>query len=99
MSTKKSSKESFVNALELLEKEKGIPKAYMIEKIEAALVSAYHKEYGSGANVRIVFDMEKDDVKVFQQKTVVETVEDEENEISLTDAKALSRRYTLGQLI
>ena len=99
MSTKKSSKESFVNALDLLEKEKGIPKAYMIEKIEAALVSAYHKEYGSGANVRIVFDMEKDDVKVFQQKTVVETVEDEETEISLADAKTLSRRYTLGQLI
>ena len=36
----KSSKESFVNALDLLEKEKGIPKEYMIEKIEAALVSA-----------------------------------------------------------
>lgn len=99
MSTKKSSKESFVNALELLEKEKGIPKAYMIEKIEAALVSAYHKEYGSSANVRIVFDLEKDDVKVFQQKTVVETVEDPENEIALADAKAISRRYTLGQLI
>ncbi|MBE6594892.1 MAG: transcription termination/antitermination protein NusA [Ruminococcaceae bacterium] len=99
MSTKKSSKESFVNALELLEKEKGIPKAYMIEKIEAALVSAYHKEYGSGANVRIVFDLEKDDVKVFQQKTVVEEVVDPENEITLADAKAISRRYTLGQLI
>ena len=52
MSTK-SSKESFVNALELLEKDKGIPKEYMIEKIEAALVSAYHKEYGTNANVRI----------------------------------------------
>ena len=99
MSTKKSSKESFVNALELLEKEKGIPKAYMIEKIEAALVSAYHKEYGSGANVRIVFDLEKDDVKVFKQKTVVEEVVDPENEITLADAKAISRRYTLGQLI
>ena len=99
MSTKKSSKESFVNALSLLEKEKGIPKAYMIERIETALVSAYHKEYGTGANVRIVFDMEKDDVKVFQQKTVVETVEDPENEISLEDAKALSRRHTLGQVI
>ena len=95
----KSSKESFVNALDLLEKEKGIPKEYMIERIENALVSAYHKEYGAGANVRIEFNLEKDDVRVFQQKTVVETVSDPEQEISLEDAKKLSRRHTLGKLI
>jgi N utilization substance protein A len=95
----KSSKESFLNALDLLEKEKGIPKAYMLEKIEAALVSAYHKEYGAGANVRIAFDLEKDDVRVFQQMLVVETVTDPETEISLEDAKAISKRHTLGKLI
>ena len=95
MSTK-SSKESFLNALDLLEREKGIPKAYMMEKIEAALVSAYHKEYGAGANVRIVFDLEKDDVRVFQQKTVVEVVTDPENEITLEDARKLNKRHTLG---
>ena len=97
--SKKSNKESFVNALELLEREKGIPKAYMIEKIEAALVSAYHKEYGLNADVRIVFDLEKDDIRVFQQKTVVEEVVDPDKEISLEDAKKLSRRHTLGKLI
>ena len=97
--SKKSNKESFVNALDLLEREKGIPKAYMIEKIEAALISAYHKEYGTNADVRIVFDMEKDDIRVFQQKTVVEVVEDPDKEISLEDAKKLSRRNTLGKLI
>ena len=97
--SKKSNKESFVNALDLLEREKGIPKAYMIEKIEAALISAYHKEYGTNADVRIVFDMEKDDIRVFQQKTVVETVEDPDKEITLEDAKKLSRRHTLGKLI
>ena len=95
----KSSKESFVNALDLLEKEKGIPKEYMIERIENALVSAYHKEYGAGANVRIEFNLEKDDVRVFQQKTVVETVSDPEIEISLEDAKTHNKRYKLGQLI
>ncbi len=98
MSTK-SNKESLVNALDLLEKEKGIPKAYMLEKIEAALVSAYHKEYGANARVRVLLDLEKDDIKVFQQKTVVEVVEDEENEITLDDAKNLSKRYKLGQEI
>ena len=95
----KSSKESFVNALDLLEKEKGIPKEYMIERIENALVSAYHKEYGAGANVRIEFNLEKDDVRVFQQKTVVEEVSDPEQEISLEDAKTHNKRYKLGQLI
>ena len=95
----KSSKESFVNALDLLEKEKGIPKEYMIERIENALVSAYHKEYGAGTNVRIEFNLEKDDVRVFQQKTVVETVSDPEQEISLEDAKTHNKRYKLGQLI
>ena len=98
MSTK-SSRESFLNALDLLEKEKGIPKAYMLEKIEAALVSAYHKEYGAGAQVRILFDFDKDDVRVFQQKTVVAEVTDPETEISLEDAKALNKRHTLGKLI
>jgi len=93
------SKESFVNALELLEKEKGIPKEYMIEKIETALVSAYHKEYGNNAIVRIEFDMEKDDIKVFQQKTVVETVTDPETEISLEEAKKKSRRNALGKVM
>lgn len=95
----KSSKESFVNALELLEKEKGIPKEYMIERIENALVSAYHKEYGANANVRIEFNLEKDDVRVFQQMTVVETVTDPETEISLEDARTHNKRFKLGQLI
>ena len=76
MSTK-AKKESLMEALDLLEKEKGIPKTYMLEKIEAALVSAYHKEYGANARVRIVLDTEKDDIKVYKQLTVVEVVEDE----------------------
>ena len=63
-------KEFFI-ALDMLEKEKGIPKEYMYEKIEAALVSAYKKEYGNNTNVRVLIDPEKQDVKLYQQKTVV----------------------------
>ena len=95
----KSSKESFVHALELLEKEKNIPKEYMIERIESALVSAYHKEYGAGANVRVEFNLEKDDIRVYQQMTVVETVVDPEQEISLEDARSHNKRFKLGQLV
>ena len=88
----------FFAALDLLEKEKGIPKDYMMQKIEAALVSAYKKEYGN-ESVRIVMDPVKEDVRVYQCKTVVEAVTDPETEISLEDAKAISKRNTLGKVI
>lgn len=89
----------FFTALELLEKEKGIPKEYMFEKIEAALVAAYKKEHGNNINVRVSIDPAKKDVKVYQQKTVVEVVENPVAEISLEDAKALSKRNVLGKVI
>lgn len=91
-------KEFFV-ALDLLEKEKGIPKEYMLEKIEAALLSACRKEYGSSTLVRVNIDPVKEDVKVYIQKEVVEEVTNPQCEISLEDAKAISRRYTLGKMV
>ena len=91
-------KEFFI-ALDLLEKEKGIPKEYMLEKIEAALVSAYKKEYGNNTNVRVHIDPVKQDVRLYQQKEVVEVVEDPETQISLEDAKSLSKRNTLGKIL
>ncbi len=97
MSTK--NKESMLSALDQLEKEKGIPKAYMLEKIEAAMISAYHKEYGANARVRIFIDTEKDDIKVFRQMTVVEEVTDPENELTVEQAKTYNKRYKLGQEI
>ena len=89
----------FFVAIDLLEKEKGIPKAYMIEKIEAALLSACRKEYGANTLVRVHIDPDKEDVKVYIQKEVVEEVTNPQCEISLEEAKALSRRNTLGKLI
>ena len=86
-------------ALDLLEKEKGIPKEYMLEKIEAALLAAYKKEQGNNTNVRIVLDPVKEDMRVFQQRTVVEEVENPVTEISLEDAQKLSRRHTLGGIV
>ncbi len=89
----------FFTALELLEKEKGIPKEYMFEKIEAALVAAYKKEYGNNTNVRVSIDEKKKDVKVYQQREVVEVVENPTAQISLEDAKAISKRYALGKIV
>ena len=85
-------------ALDMLETDKGIPRAYMMEKIEAALVSAYKKEQGA-ANVRVALDPEKQTVRMFRQKTVVETVENEAEEISLEDAQAISLRYQIGDVV
>ena len=86
----------FFNALEALEKERGIPKEYMLERVEAALISAYKKDNGGNTNVRIVLDPIKKDVKVYQQKLIVEVVENPELEISLEDAKKINRRWVLG---
>lgn len=86
----------FFTALELLEKEKGIPADYMIEKIEAALISAYKKEFGNNTNVRVLIDPAKKDVRLYQQKEVVEVVENPEIEISLEDARAKAKKYKIG---
>ena len=89
----------FFTALDLLEKEKGIPAAYMIEKIEAALVAAYKKEYGNNTNVRVSIDENKKDVRVFQQKTIVAEVEDPETEISLEEARQRNKRSAVGKIL
>ena len=46
----------FFAALELLEKEEGIAKEYMMQKVEAALVSAYKRDFGGYSNVKVVID-------------------------------------------
>lgn len=89
----------FFNALAQLEKEKGIPQAYMLEKIQLALLSAFKKEYGNDALMRVEFDTDKKKMKAFLQKEIVETVENPICQISLEDAKAKNRRYELGQMV
>ncbi len=92
----------FFKALEQLEAEKGIPKEYMIEKIEAALISAYKREQGGNSNVRISIDPNKKEVRVFQLLEVVENgfeEFDETKHIYLDEAKKLSRRHVLGGVV
>ena len=88
----------FFNALDLLEKENGIPKEYMIAKIEAALANACRKEVGPTAVVRVQLEPTKNDFRVVWQRTVVADgeVTDDKAEISVSDAKAISRRNKLG---
>ena len=88
----------FFNALDALEKERGIPKEYMLEKVETALVSAFKKDNGGKTNVRVLLDPVKKEVKMFRQMNVVAEVTDPETEITVEDAKKISRRYKLGDV-
>lgn len=88
-----------IQALHDLEKEKGIEFEILIEAIEAALISAYKKNFGTLQNVRVVFDQETGDIKVFSRKTVVEEVSDDRMEILLDKARKLDPRYELGDLV
>ncbi len=87
-----------VAALGELEKERGIPKEVLLEAIEAAVVSAYKRNYGSAQNVRVELD-DKGNIKVFSRKDVVEEVLEEANEISLEDAKAIDANYRLDDVV
>ena len=91
----------FFNALDLLEKENGISKEYMISQIELALANACRKEVGPSTIIRVQLDPNKKDMRVFQQRTVVldGEVYDDKCEISLSAAKALSRRHKLGGVV
>ena len=86
----------FFEALDLLEKQKGIPKEYMLERVEAALVSAFKRDQGANGNVKIVLDPEKRDVQMYRLYDVVEVVEDPETQLTVEEAKKVSRRYKLG---
>ncbi len=89
----------FISALAALEKEKGIDKSVLIDAIENALVSAYKKNYGSVADVRVEVDDTTGAYRVYAKKTVVETVEDDESEISLTAAQKVNIAYEPGDII
>ncbi|MBQ8249581.1 MAG: transcription termination/antitermination protein NusA [Clostridia bacterium] len=83
-------------ALELLEKEKGISVDYMLERVEAALISAYKRDRNGLANVRVDINKDKKSIRMFEQKNIVEEVVDEEQEITLEEARKVNKRYSLG---
>jgi N utilization substance protein A len=77
----------FFEALEMLERERHIPKEYMIEKVEAALAAACKKEYGT-ANITVVIDPEKRDMRVFRKYKIVAEVEDPTTEMTKAQIEA-----------
>lgn len=88
-----------VGALNELEKERGISKEILFEAIEAAIVSAYKRNYGNTLNVRVDLNERTGEIRVFARKDVVDEVLDEPNEISLEDAKAIDPNYELDDIV
>ena len=58
----------FMEALDELVVDRGIDKEILIDTIEQALLTAYKKNFGSAQNVRVEFDRDKGDIKVFSQR-------------------------------
>ncbi len=89
----------FVEALNALEKERGISKEILISAIEAALTSAYKRNYGATANVRAEVDPNDGEFRIYASKAVVEAVENPLNEILLEDARRVNALYEVGDVL
>ena len=88
-------------ALALLEKERGIPQSFMMEKIIQALTTAYKRDHEGVENVIVDVDEAHQDLKMFVQKNVVEEEDyvDPANEMTVEEAKKLSAKYQAGDIV
>lgn len=86
----------FLEALDMVEKDKGISKDILIEAIESALLSAFKKEYSTNVECEAVVNRSTGEMGIYAKKTVVEEVEDPFSEISLEDAKKINAKLSLG---
>ena len=89
----------FMEALNAIEKERGISKDILIDAFESALIAAYKRNYGTTGNVRAVVDRDTGEVQIFASKTVVEQVENIHAEISLEKARAINPLYEVGDVL
>ncbi len=88
----------FTEALEQIEKDKGISKDLLIEAVEAALISSYKRNFGSAQNVRVEIDRNTGEVNVYSKKIITDDVTDELLEIHIEDAKKSGINYRIGDI-
>lgn len=89
----------FMLAFEALGKEKGIAADVLFEAIEAALISAYKRNFSAAQNVRVSLDRQTGEIHVYARKTIVEQVEDDRLEISLDDARKIDPAYMVEDVL
>lgn len=93
------SNNELLEALNILEQEKNISKETLLEAIENSLVTACKNHFGKSENIKVSIDPETCEYHVFQEKTVVEQVEDAVEQISLVNAKMIDSKYELGDIV
>lgn len=97
--SKKEDRVELLDAMDILENEKGIKKEVIIEALKDALANAYQKNYeDNAANVEVEISDRTGEFKVYAAKTVVEEVTNDVEEISLADALRVNRGYELGDI-
>ena len=88
-----------MEALDILEKEKEISKETLFEAIENSLITACKNHFGKSDNIKVEINRETCDFLCYAEKEVVEEVEDDCLQISLEDARELSSRAQLGDIL
>ena len=88
-------------ALAMLEKERGIPQTFMMEKIIQAITTAYKRDHVDVENVIVDVDEEHQTLKMYVQKNVVDEEDyvDPANEMTVEEAKKISARYEIGDIV
>ena len=89
----------FMQAFKDLGREKGIAPEVLFDAIEAALISAYRRNFSSAQNVRVLLDRDTGEYHVYAIKNVVEDVTSDVTEISLADARAINPDYEPGDVL
>ncbi|MET0960135.1 MAG: transcription termination factor NusA [Psychrobacillus psychrotolerans] len=88
-----------LDALTALEQQKGISRDVLIEAIEAALVTAYKRNFNQAQNVRVDINLATGTMLVYSRKDVVEEVADDRLQISLEDAQVINPHYAIGDVV
>lgn len=89
----------FFEAVRMLEEEKGISAEYLYEKISAAIVVAAKHNYGGKDIVHCDIDPEKEKIKVYVTKNVVEEIEDPDTDLTLEQAREIRKSAKVGKTI
>ena len=93
------SSNELLDALTILEQEKNIPKETLLDAIENSLITACKNHFGKSENIRVQIDPKTCEFHVYQEKTVVEQVDDPVTQISLANAKMEDSKYELGDIV
>ena len=96
---KSTQNKEFFEAILMLEKEKGIPADFLLEKVCAAIVTSVRKDYGGADVVFCDCDAEKYQLRVYVKKTVVEEVQDELTEITQEEAVKYKKNALVGDVV